>query len=235
MLVDFIETYDDVLTADFCALLIGRFERSRRKLPGATGNGVDLQKKNSVDLNISTDPEWTALHAQVVEKTWPHLVGYVRKYVDLLTSAVVLSVPTEKGEPLVIDRVVAQKLSDRTIELLLRRLYRLGEINLQRYERGVGGYHHWHSEIHPQAGDPEQQALHRVLLFMYYLNDVEVGGETEFHFQHRTVRPHRGQLVIAPCGWSHTHRGNIPRSSHKYILTSWVSFQSAEQLFGGDG
>ena len=39
-------------------------------------------------------------------------------------------------------------------------------------------------------------------------------------------------LVIAPAGFTHTHRGNTPVGGDKYIATSWVLFQRSEQLFG---
>ncbi|MEC7470920.1 MAG: 2OG-Fe(II) oxygenase, partial [Pseudomonadota bacterium] len=32
--------------------------------------------------------------------------------------------------------------------------------------------------------------------------------------------------------FTHTHRGQIPVSDDKYILTSWVLFNRAEQLYG---
>jgi hypothetical protein len=37
-------------------------------------------------------------------------------------------------------------------------------------------------------------------------------------------------MVIAPAGFTHTHRGNMPVSNDKYIATSWVLFQRAEDL-----
>jgi hypothetical protein len=100
---------------------------------------------------------------------------------------------------------------------------------MQKYERGRGGYHHWHSEIFPK--DPRCETLHRVLLYMYYLNDVAEGGETEFYFQDRKLAPRRGRLVIAPAGFTHTHKGHVPRSEDKYIVTSWVMFNRAETIY----
>ena len=59
---------------------------------------------------------------------------------------------------------------------------------------------------------------------MYYLNDVESGGETEFYFQKRSIKPRKGTVVIAPAGFTHTHRGNVPISGDKYIITSWLLY-----------
>jgi hypothetical protein len=39
-------------------------------------------------------------------------------------------------------------------------------------------------------------------------------------------------MVIAPAGFTHTHKGHVPRSGDKYIVASWVLFQRAEWLFG---
>ncbi len=66
---------------------------------------------------------------------------------------------------------------------------------------------------------------------MFYLNDVAEGGETEFFHQQRSLKPRAGTMVIAPAGFTHTHRGCVPRSGDKYILTSWILFQRAEQLY----
>ena len=57
---------------------------------------------------------------------------------------------------------------------------------------------------------------------MLYLNSVTEGGETEFLYQKRRIKPQQGRLVIFPAGFTHTHRGNPPLSGDKYILTSWV-------------
>ena len=73
------------------------------------------------------------------------------------------------------------------------------------------------------------EALHRVVFWMYYLNDVAEGGETEFYFQKTSIRPEKGTLVIAPAGFTHTHRGNVPLSNDKYIATSWLLYCRAGQ------
>jgi hypothetical protein len=110
-------------------------------------------------------------------------------------------------------------------------LYRLGPIQAQKYQAGVGNYNYWHCEVYPQA--PHNEALHRTLLFMFYLNDVEEGGQTEFYYQNKAISPKTGRMVIAPAYFTHTHRGCVPVSNDKYILTSWILLNRAEQLYGG--
>lgn len=61
----------------------------------------------------------------------------------------------------------------------------------------------------------------RILTYIWYLNDVEEGGETEF--LNGKVKPKTGTLVLFPATWTYIHRGNMPISSDKYIITGWIS------------
>ncbi len=67
---------------------------------------------------------------------------------------------------------------------------------------------------------------------MFYLNDVAEGGHTEFFYQQRAIQPKTGRMVIAPAYFTHTDRGCVPISGDKYILTSWILLNRAEQLYG---
>lgn len=85
----------------------------------------------------------------------------------------------------------------------------------QLTKAGSGGYSVWHIEQ-----SPGYQA-NRLLVWSIYLNDVENGGETEFLYQQRKIKPKTGTLVIWPAGVTHPHRGNPPYSNDKFILTGW--------------
>lgn len=231
--MDFISCYDNVLSPEHCKALISKFERDRSKGPGMTGHGYVADAKNSVDINISTEPGWASEAREIERLTERHLVKYIREYPHLMTGAMTLSVPDmQTGQPIRITDEVLAMLADDTVLQLVRKVYRLGTINLQRYTRKVGGYHHYHSEIYPSMYEDDCLALHRVLLFMYYLNDVREGGETEFYYQQRKLQPTKGQLVFAPAGFTHTHKGHVPLSNDKYILTSWVLFKPAAEIYG---
>jgi hypothetical protein len=91
------------------------------------------------------------------------------------------------------------------------------EHKMQKTEVGQG-YHVWHCEA--MGTDTSR----RVLVWTLYLNDVEEGGETEFLYQHKRVKPKEGTLVIWPAGFTHVHRGNPPLTNTKYIITGWVEF-----------
>lgn len=227
---DFIEVYDDALSAADCAALIARFEASDKIVRGHTGHGVDLAKKDSYDITLNRHPEWQDAVQAIANATLRHLHEYMRKYRFLLMGALSPTVLHPKtGAAVVLSPENFADCGEPHLTELIQTLYRCGSINMQKYLAGQGGYHHWHSEVYPQNASCE--TLHRVLLFSYYLNDVAEGGETEFYYQERKVAPKTGRLVIAPAGFTHTHKGHVPRSGDKYILTSWILFQRAEALY----
>ena len=63
-------------------------------------------------------------------------------------------------------------------------------------------------------------------MFMTYLNDVNDGGETEFHFQQMKVKAVKGKTVIWPTDFTHLHRGITSPTQEKYIATGWYNFWS---------
>lgn len=231
---DFIGVYDGALSPAQCDTLVARFEASDKVVRGRTGNGVDVGKKDSYDITINSHREWDDVNELLLASMMRHLLDYVDRYRMLLMGSLspTLAHP-QTGAPTVLSMQNFDEVGRPNLEELVRVLYRPGTVNLQKYLQGSGGYHHWHSEIYPQNASCE--TLHRVLLWMFYLNDVEEGGETEFLYQGRKVAPKKGRLVIAPAGFTHTHRGNVAKSCDKYIATSWILYQRAETLFGQQG
>ena len=88
-------------------------------------------------------------------------------------------------------------------------------MKIQKTEK-TGGYHIFHSE------NMDYGNQHRILVSMLYLNDVDEGGETEFLFLSKRIKPTKGTFLIFPGGFTHMHRGNPPLSGDKYIVTSWI-------------
>jgi len=92
-------------------------------------------------------------------------------------------------------------------------------VKVQKYDhtRG-GGYYQFHSE--QSEGD---SYISRLLTYTVYLNDVPEGeGETEFLNQGFRYQPSKGDLVIFPAFFTHTHRGNPVYTTDKYIATGWM-------------
>lgn len=228
---DFIEIYDHALTPEQCSAVIARFEASDKVVRGKTGQGVDLAKKDSYDLTIGALPEWIDVAGMMMQAVQSSLQAYMNKYRMLLCGALSPQVAHPRtGAAVTLTLENFDECGVPHLDALMKALYRAGPINLQKYLRASGGYHHWHSEIYPQNASCE--TLHRALLFQFYLNDVDEGGGTEFHYQRRTVEARQGRLLIAPAGFTHSHKGHVARSGDKYIATSWILFQRAEALYG---
>lgn len=228
---DFIGIYDDALTAQQCAAILERFESSDKVVRGRTGAGVDLAKKDSWDLTLAQHAEWRDVANLLTTVVRKHLADYVDRYRALVLGALAPMVAhPSSGQPVALSLDNFDECGRPHLDALVQAMYRCGPINLQKYMRASGGYHHWHSEIYPQNASCE--SLHRVLLFQFYLNDVAIGGETEFLYQGKKVEARQGRLIIAPAGFTHTHKGHVSRSGDKYVATSWILFRRAEDLFG---
>lgn len=94
--------------------------------------------------------------------------------------------------------------------------------NIQHYAPGEGFYG-WHNE-RPHGFDPFAR---RHLVFMTYLNTIEedgFGGGTEWLYQQHKTKAVKGHTLIWPVDWTHTHRGIISNTSHKYIITGWFNY-----------
>jgi hypothetical protein len=226
---DFIEVYENALSPAQCAELIRAFEASGAAVPGRVGGGVLPELKDSRDISITGRPEWQAAENALNNAVFACLLKYLRTYRYALIAPLMLQVPGPDGA---LRRITADdfdRLDDAALANLVRAVLRPGGINLQRYTAGQGGYPYWHCELYPR--DPSAETLHRHVLWTIYLNDGFAAGETEFLYQSRKIVPKTGSLLIAPAAFTHTHRGNRPEGGDKYIATSWILFQRAEQIF----
>jgi hypothetical protein len=64
----------------------------------------------------------------------------------------------------------------------------------------------------------------RYLVFLWYLNDVAEGGDTEFVDLGLSVAPRAGRLLVFPPYWMFQHAGRPPISEDKYILSTYFLF-----------
>lgn len=94
---------------------------------------------------------------------------------------------------------------------------------LQKSSSG-GGFVQWHCEQGSGASSS------RFLVWMYYLNDVEKGGKTEFLYQDLQFKPTKGQLLIWPAAFTHTHRAAKDLEEDKYIATGWFHYPVEKKL-----
>lgn len=86
-------------------------------------------------------------------------------------------------------------------------------ININRYYPG--------ERYKPHADDGPGNR--RIISALLYMNDVEVGGETEFPYFDIKIRPKKGRLIIFPSNYAYTHAALPPESGVKYSAAFWTN------------
>ncbi|HET7929786.1 MAG TPA: 2OG-Fe(II) oxygenase [Rhodanobacteraceae bacterium] len=93
----------------------------------------------------------------------------------------------------------------------------LAPLRIKRYVPGA-------SEEFQLHFDSIGEVANRYLVFLWYLNDVEEGGETDFSGLGIRVQPRAGRLLVFPPYWMYQHAGRPPVSGDKYILSTYLLF-----------
>lgn len=84
-----------------------------------------------------------------------------------------------------------------------------------KYDSGKG-FFQVHVDSQFGFANPRQFAT------IWYLNDVEEGGETGFPLMGTTEKPKKGSAIHFPCNWMFPHSGKTPLSADKYIVTTFT-------------
>ena len=185
------------LSPEICTDIIQLFETelaNKKCYKGVTGSGLNLKYKNTFDFQItqSTDPNWIKVKELLIKE----LHTNVKQYCNTLNQ------PPENNK--------------YGFKAIYYDTLHINEVNLQmqKYdkEKGIFTYHNDFSI---------ENDKHRVVVFLWYLNTVEVGGETEL-FGSTKIKPEMGKLLLFPACWCFPHCGTIPISDNKYIITGWI-------------
>lgn len=201
---DTIGIFNNVFTKQECKALVNRFEKVHKEglsYKGMSGDGGVNEYKKSNDYNIldtgqSDDVPFSNLVLTRFNET---LDKYLLNY--------------PHNDTFDHHRLVL----DKTYYPLLQ---------IQKYDQNSGHYNAWHLELE------DSSTMMRAFVFILYLNDVETGGETGFLFKEEgeddffKVKPEAGKLIIHPASWPYVHKGYMPESSDKYILTTWLQFNN---------
>lgn len=96
---------------------------------------------------------------------------------------------------------------------------------IQKYIKNIGKF-----TYHEDSMIDFNEYKYRVFTYLWYLNDVEEGGETEFLNNKIKVKPEAGKLILFPACWTFPHKGHMPISNNKYIVTGWVFINQNKYL-----
>jgi hypothetical protein len=135
-----------------------------------------------------------------------------------------LNIPTNDDVWLNINKYLNDEISRRLQDyindvknvLICRNFHIFDKYLIQKYTKNVGKYIE-----HTDDSYSEKYNSNRYITFIWYLNDVNKGGETLFWGDYK-ITPKKGKLVLFPSLWCFPHKGNIPLSNDKYIITGWL-------------
>jgi hypothetical protein len=184
---------------DLCNEIISKFEEEPTKHPGFTLGGIHPNVKDTIDFVIPSNCEkWYKINKCLLKV----LTQNIDEYIDIISNC-------ENYR----DTVQKSKYSFTPIHKNNVIFY---NFMLQRYTKNQGRYiYHDDSRINVKKSE------YRIITYLWYLNDVEEGGETVFWNDHK-IKPEKGKLILFPACWTFPHCGRMPISSNKYIITGWI-------------
>jgi hypothetical protein len=175
-----------------CSDIITMYELENIKFEGSTIGGVQKDVKDTTDLIIPKhDVKWSKIESFLYEELSKGLAGYIQQ-IDIINTP--NSVKNYKH------------FNDLQVDNFM----------IQKYDKQQGKYI-YHNDYYAD------HILHRerVITFLWYLNTVDEGGETEFWGGKFFIKPEVGKLLLFPASWTFPHRGKVPISNDKYIITGW--------------
>ncbi len=118
-----------------------------------------------------------------------------------------------------IDRYLAEYNARLPMTLPVPTRPRLEDLRIKRYRHDSDD----RFQPHFDAADAHSS---RYLVFLWYLNDVAEGGETEFPDLGVKVSARAGRLLIFPPYWMFQHAGLKPISNDKYIVSTYLLWEA---------
>lgn len=207
----FIYQKPNSISPELCKTIIEYFEKEENRYQGVTSDGLNVNVKNTTDFaippesffcgeneNEETLNKWTNICKILNEQLQENINHYMREL---------------KNSP---------SFSSDNFRLLNAKYLTEDTYQIQKYIRGEGKY-----VYHNDFSVDWNRKQYRVITFLWYLNTISEGGETEL-LGEILVKPEAGKLLLFPACWTFPHRGKVPISDDKYIVTGWFYINENE-------
>jgi hypothetical protein len=182
--------------------IIDLFENENQRYKGVIESGLNTNIKTTTDYIIdNTDEKWKKIENFLQRE----LIRNLKKYREFLNT-------NNKNYN-------TNQYTTNSFKFLNENIFTVKNYMIQKYDKGIGRYV-YHNDFSCEHNS-EQKIIYRVITFIWYLNDVNEGGETEFWGQYK-IKPERGKLIFFPASWTFPHCGKMPISDNKYIITGWI-------------
>lgn len=195
---NFIYENDNSLSMELCEEIIQKFESDDTKKLGTVISGYYPNIKDSIDLNISNDTKWEYIYCHLFTELMHNVKMYTKKMNDIYKNCNIYQKTSESF-----------KIIEDCIDV--------PSMFIKKYEANKGKY-----VYHNDFCIDYLNGKYRKISFLWYLNNVEVGGETDFFAGQVKIQPKMGKLILFPACWTFPHSGKVPYSDNKYILTGWI-------------
>jgi hypothetical protein len=193
-----IYTYDNAISPLLCKTIIDMYEKADNKYNGITSLGYNPDFKDTVDFVIPTNNlKWEKIYTFLNKE----LAKNLKKYFISLKNFDFYNENNEKN---------------LNISYLGNNFLQYDSFMIQKYFQNKGKF-----KYHHDFQCDYEKSRFRIITFLFYLNDVEEGGETEIWGNIR-IKPTAGKLLFFPASWTYPHCGKMPISSDKYIITGWI-------------
>jgi Rps23 Pro-64 3,4-dihydroxylase Tpa1-like proline 4-hydroxylase len=193
--MNFIYENNNSISPELCEEIISLFEKSQNKYDGLTLGGVNKNIKDTKDYIIDkSHSSWSEIYSFLETE----LAYNISKYFEFIKE-------TNKN----LHNIGNHELISKNIEV--------SNFMVQRYIQNQGKYT-YHNDFHIDF----EKKSYRVLTYLFYLNHVDEGGETEFYGGDIKIKPKQGKMILFPSSWTYPHSGKMPVSSNKYIITGWI-------------
>jgi hypothetical protein len=179
-----------------CNEIIEKYEKEDDRYNGCTLGGVNTKVKDTTDFIIpKNQSKWNKIEKFLYKELYENLSKYLQ------------NIRHNNYDPDNNNNIMHSFFENKSLHI--------DDLMCQKYNKGIGKYI-YHNDFLNDA----KNNRYRVITFLWYLNDVIEGGETEF-FGEYCIRPKKGQLIFFPASWCFPHRGRMPISDDKYIITGW--------------
>jgi len=194
------------LSEELCKIIIDLFEGEMNgKYEGVTAGGITKDVKKTTDFIIPKDlndnneiiiQKWSKIQKLLDDE----LNRNIKKYINNIFT----SLNIDKKENNTKYYVFSQKFLTHE------------KFMIQKYNKNAGRY-----TYHDDFIVDWNKEKYRLITYIWYLNNVENGGETEIWDDFK-IKPETGKLLLFPSSWTFPHRGVMPISDNKYIITGWL-------------
>lgn len=191
----FIYIKENSISKEICDLIIKLFEENNYdKYKGIVSSGLNLDLKDTFDLQIPNNNHIDYQKWKDIKLLLENELNYsVKNYIQSISNNI-----------------------HKDLELFKHDYVSVETFQIQKYIKNNGKFNY-----HDDFSIDFNEKKYRVITYIFYLNNIDIGGETEIWGYYK-IKPKVGQLLLFPACWTFPHAGLIPKSHHKYIITGWL-------------